>query len=403
MGKIVTLILVWVLFASNKVFAQNTMEQFEVVSQYLQENRMAHVALPKQYGQSTKEYPLILILDHELLFNTTSAIVNQLSGNSRMPEAIVASLSAGSQHRNYYAPNLYNNHRDRSYNYGNHQDELLSFIEKELLPHLEKKYRLAKFRMIVGFSPASVFAFHTVLNKPDLFQAYICLAAGNIIGDGHAKDQRLIEAFEELYRKPGLPKHYLYVVSGGKDVEDQPYIQTNVKDFNDLLKKYQASGIYAKAEIIEGEGHTDVVLPGLISAFNFIFPRDRWDVDYLNLIEQKGTAKANILHFYDELSKTYNFKIYPNADRLYSMSCLKNIGRRLLGANKTEEAIELYQYWTDLYPRSHLAHYFLGMSYKEANNLEKAAEAYNRSHTLALSQNSDDAKLYKKALETITN
>lgn len=83
------------------------------------------------------------------------------------------------------------------------------------------------------------------------------------------------------------------------------------------------------------------------------------------------------------------------------MSCLKNIGRRLLGEDKTLEAIALYDYWRTLYPQSHLANYFLGMSYEKANDLPNAAKAYNQSYSLALSQNSSDAELYKKALETL--
>lgn len=399
--KYLMLSLLLCFFASNQFFAQNTMEQFEVVSEYLHETRMAHVALPKQYGQSTKEYPLILILDYELLFNVTKGITDQLSANSRMPESIVVSLSTGSQHRNYYAPNLYNNHRDRSYNYGNHQDELLGFIERELLPVLEKKYRLAKFRMLVGFSPSSVFALHTLLNKAGLFQAYICLAAGNIIGDGYAKNTRLIEVLEKRYGNPKTPEHYLYVVSGGKDAENQPYIKVNEKHFNAKLNKNNLANGNAKAEIIDGEGHTDVVLPGLISAFNFIFPRDKWVVDYLDLIEQEGTAKKNILDFYDQLSKTYNFQIYPNTDRLYSMSCLKNIGQRLLGNKETGEAVELYEHWTTLYPKSHSAHYYLGMAYKAANELKMAKDAFSKSYSLAMLQNSDEAALYKTALEEL--
>ncbi len=394
-------LLIILIVLSNQLFAQNKIEHFDIKSKYLQETRTVNIALPEQYELSTKEYPLILTLDNDLLFNTTTAITNQLSKTSRMPESIVVSFSAGGKHRNYYSPNLYNNHRDRKYNYGNHQEELLGFLENELLPLIEKKYRVAKFRIMIGFSPSSVFSLHSLLIKPDLFQAYICFAAGNIIGDGYAKDERLIEELEKLYGKQQLTQNYLYVVSGSKDAEGQPYINSNVKDFNSKLLKYNSNNIHTKAEIIEGEGHTDVVLPGLISALDFIFPKEKWIVDYLDLIEKQGSAKENILGFYKNLSKSYGFRVYPNTDRLYSMSCIKNVGRRLLGTKKTEEAIELYEYWTTLYPKSHLAYYFLGISYKENASIIKAGKAYNKAYELALAQNSSDADLYKKSFESL--
>lgn len=385
--------LLFIIIVSHQLLAQNETEHFDIQSQYLQESKRIHVALPEHYQHSTKTYPLILILDHDLLFDTTTAVAKQLSATSRMPESIVLSISKGSKHRSYYAPNLYNNHRDRPYNYGNHQEELL--------PRVEQKYRLAKFKTIVGFSPSSVFSIYALLTKPDLFQAYICFASGNIIGDGHSKGKRLIEELEELYRRKKTTQNYLYVVSGSKDAENQPYIKTNVKDFNNALLKYNSNRIHTKAEIIEGEGHTDVILPGLISAFDFLFPKEKWVVDYLDLIENEGSAKENITEFYNNLSNIYGFKIYPNADRMYSMSCLKNVGRRLLGTKKISEAIELYQYWTTLYPQSHLAYYYLGTSYKENSNLSEATKAYKKALELALAQNSIEADIYKKALASL--
>lgn len=287
------------------------------------------------------------------------------------------------------------------YNYGNHQEEFVDFLELELLPLLEEKYRINHFKTFIGFSPSSVIGLYTLLNKPNLFQAYICFAAANIIGDGYKEDERLIEELETLYSKSEIGQSYLYVVSGSKDAESQPYINLNTKDFNDKLYKYHSKGIYAKAETIEDEGHTDVILPGLITAFEFIFPKEKWYVDYLDLIEKEGSAKDNISSFYQNLSDDYGFQIYPNTDRLYSMSCLKNIGRRLLGERKIEEAIEIYKYWVDLYPSSHLSHYYLGLSYQENQENTKAMATFQKAYNIALAQNSSDSQTYKDAMEKL--
>ncbi|WP_020532582.1 alpha/beta hydrolase-fold protein [Flexithrix dorotheae] len=396
--KIFTFLLI---IASNQIFAQTTIEHLAIDSKYINEARTLNITLPNEYRNSTKKYPVILVLDDGLLFNTTSAVVNQLSNTSRMPESIVVSLSSSEKHRNYFAPNLYNNHRGRMYNYGNHQEEFVNFLELELLPLIEKKYRINNFKTFIGFSPSSVIGLYTLLDKPNLFQAYICFAAANIIGDGYNKDERLIEELDTLYANSEIRQSYLYVVSGSKDAESQPYIYSNIKDFNDQLSKYNSNSIYAKAEIIHGEGHTDVILPGLITAFEFIFPKEKWYVDYLDLIEKEGTAQDNISSFYQKLSDEYGFQIYPNTDRLYSMSCLKNIGRRLLGERKIEEAIEVYNYWVELYPSSHLSHYYLGLAYKENNENNKAIATFKKAYDIALAQKNSDSKTYKEAMEEL--
>jgi len=394
-------LLALLLFVTLQISAQTHIEYFDIDSKYIDETRTIAVSSPKQYKNSTKTYPIILILDDGLLFNTVNGIVNQLSNTSRMPETIVVSLSTGDKHRNYFAPNLYNNHRDRKYNYGNNQEEFVRFLQLELLPTIEKKYRTNNFKMIVGFSPSSAIAVYTLLNKPDLFQAYVCFAAGNIIGDGYNKGERLIEELEKLYAKNKMRQNHLYVVSGSKDADGQPYISTNIKEFNQKLSKYNSQTTHTRAEIIEGEGHTDVILPGLIAAFDFIFPKEKWLVDYLTLIEEKGSARENISSFYKKLSNEYGFEIYPNVDRIYSMSCLKNIGRRLLGTKKIEEAIGLYQYWVELYPRSHLPHYYLGLSYKENKENNKAIASFKKAYDIAITQKSSDSKTYMEAIKKL--
>ena len=235
-----------------------------------------------------------------------------------------------------------------------------------------------------------------------MFQAYICFAAGNIIGDGYKIDERLIDNLEALYEKSRMKHNYLYVVSGGQDTESQPFITKNIEDFNSILSKFNSQNIHIKAEIIEGEGHTDVILPGLINAFEFIFPKKKWMIDYLELIEKEGSAKENILAFYKKLSDEYGFETYPNTDRLYSMNCLKNVGRRL-ARKEPKEAIEIFQYWTELYPTSHLANYYLGIAFRENKQTNKAKEYLEKAYNFAVSENSNSSKKYKAAIKQLKN
>ena len=144
-------ILIVLLLVFNVLEAQTKIEHLDIDSKHIDETRTIHIALPKDYHKSTKKYPIILILDHGLLFNTTSAIVNQLSSTSRMPESIVISMSPGEKHRSYFAPNLYSNNRNRKYNYGDNQEKFVQFLEYDLLPLIEKKYRVNSFKSLIGF------------------------------------------------------------------------------------------------------------------------------------------------------------------------------------------------------------------------------------------------------------
>lgn len=80
-------------FITLHISAQTDIEHFEIDSKYIDEKRTVTISLPQQYKNAAKTYPIILVLDNGLLFNTTNAIVNQLSNTSRMPESIVISYS----------------------------------------------------------------------------------------------------------------------------------------------------------------------------------------------------------------------------------------------------------------------------------------------------------------------
>ena len=384
------------------VNAQNRIDAFKVESKSLKETRTIKVALPFGYEHSIKSYPIIVVLDNQLLFSTTTALVNQLSSTSRMPESIVVTIVEGNKHRSYYSPNLYDNIKNRNYGYGDHQDELTQFLNDELLPKLESKYRVADFRTLVGFSPSSVYTLHTFSKNQDLFHAYIALASGNIIGDGYIKGETLIDDIEESFTKNDSRRRFLYIVSGGRDLEDQPDIDDNINNFNQRLSKLNSNEFKSKAEIIQGEGHTDVALPGLISAFDFIFPKEKWIVNYQSLIAKPGNAKENIDKFYSKLSIEYGVRIYPSMDRIYSMSCIKNIGSSLLRQKRVDEAMELYQYWTELYPKSHLAYSYLGRAQKVNNKTRAAKKSYEKAIKLVMLEDIQaNLTEYQKVLKEI--
>jgi len=373
---------------------KNEVETLEINSQKLNEARTIKVALPAFYHQSTKAYPLIFVLDNQLIFPVMQAIENQLSATARMPESIVVSIAEGSKHRSYYAPNLFDNVRKRRYRYGNHQEELLAFFEEELLPLLEKKYRTVKFRTLVGFSPSAIFTLHALCKTQPLFQAYVALAAGNIIGDGYKEGDKFTDLIDKT-TQVNKGKSYLYVVSGSKDLKSQPHIKTNVAYFNKKLANQAGKTLKAQAEIIPGEGHTDVLLPGLIAAMDFIFPKEEWVLDYRDFMNQKGNVLRNVQAFYGNLSQKYGFTIYPKMDRLYSMSCFKNIGRALVRQKRVNEAIELYEYWQKLYPKLALPYIYLGHTLKSSKSFDKALKAYEKAVDIAKQNANSELSKYQ--------
>jgi predicted alpha/beta superfamily hydrolase len=55
-------------------------------------------------------------------------------------------------------------------------DRFLDFIQTELIPEIEKRYRTAPYRIFAGRSLGGLLAIHALFTRPDLFNAYIAVS-----------------------------------------------------------------------------------------------------------------------------------------------------------------------------------------------------------------------------------
>ena len=140
-----------------------------IPSVILNENRQLIVSLPKDYDTSNNTYPVLYVLDG----NETGLL-----------DAITATRKLGAQ---MIIVAIANTDRDRdmmplstpTYKVDNPgAEQFLSFIEKELIPHIENGYRSNGQRTIRGQSLSGLFIMYAFLEKPQLFDNYIGNSAG---------------------------------------------------------------------------------------------------------------------------------------------------------------------------------------------------------------------------------
>src|SRR6185503_18883049 len=55
-------------------------------------------------------------------------------------------------------------------------DNFLKFFETELIPEIEKKYRVQPYRILAGHSLGGLFAIHAMIAKPGLFNSYVAVS-----------------------------------------------------------------------------------------------------------------------------------------------------------------------------------------------------------------------------------
>jgi tetratricopeptide (TPR) repeat protein len=268
---------------------------------------------------------------------------------------------------------------------GGNPDLFTHYLRKELFPYLKEKYRANDFRIIIGLSGGSIYTLHTFIKEPDLFDAHIAIAAGDILGMGYREGERFIDLIVTRLNENPVAKGYLYITSADSDGGgNSPMIKANLEELNKLLTPHRTSSFKFLSKIFPNEGHYDVALPALEEALTLIFPKEKWFAKYRDIINKPGNAMTNIDAFYHELSSEYGFEVLPRAERWNSINRLSWIGPFLLRQGNTAEAIEVIERWVEYRPKSTLALSELAKAYESNGDHDKAISKLEKALEMSL-------------------
>jgi len=131
-------------------FAQT--EYFTVTSQVLQSKREVKLQLPRSYSSNQDQsYPLVVVFDGDHLFEPIAGTMDYLSYWDEVPEAIIVGINQSGMRSDDFQIGS-----KRFLPQGKGAD-FFDFIEVELIPMLEKQYRIVGFKMAVGHNRSANF------------------------------------------------------------------------------------------------------------------------------------------------------------------------------------------------------------------------------------------------------
>ena len=169
--------------AADRAFAQsgsrplNFGESRSVHSTILNEDRELQISLPDSYSRTSISYPVLFLLDGSShILHATATTRFLASARSRVPEMIVVALP--------------NTNRNRDMTAGPGAAAFQRVLAEEIIPWVERNYRSAPERILFGHSLSGSFAVHTLLNRPELFRAYVAASAPLWRYEGFAADVR---------------------------------------------------------------------------------------------------------------------------------------------------------------------------------------------------------------------
>ena len=337
----------------NQQVASVVHTQFKINSAVLGEERTILVRVPAAYAGRDEKFPVVYMTDAHPPQNAMMAgLIEQQAWSGMMPEMILVGIQNTNRTRDLTPTRL----ADRAGSGGG--GKFLQFLEKEVIPTVEKNFRTQPFRVFAGHSLGGLTAVYAALERPDLFNAYI--AASPVL---HWDNDFVIRRAEELFRQNRDWKKTMFVALG-----NEPEYTKGFHAFQALLKKTKPKNFEYEFEEFPKENHGSVVLPAYYAGLRKIF--EGWT-------PPAGGNIADLENHYRRLSERFGYEIKPPE------ALVNRIGYQLLNANRMDEALSVFRKNVENYPNSANVYDSLAEAFEKNGQLRQAAENYEKAYRRA--------------------
>src|SRR4030095_8283131 len=155
-----------------------TVTKLVVKSAVLGEDRTILVRTPPGYDTNKQPYAVMYMTDGDAHIGHTGSTIEFLARNGRMPELIVVGITNTDRTRDLTPTHVKTTNPNGALQFptSGGGDKFLKFIETELIPEIEKRYRVSPYRVLAGHSLGGLFAIHAMVSRPELFNSYIAVS-----------------------------------------------------------------------------------------------------------------------------------------------------------------------------------------------------------------------------------
>jgi uncharacterized protein len=230
-------------------------------STILGEDRKVFVHLPTSYDTSSNTYPVLYLLDGtpaSLL--EMIAITTRLRNDRNAPEMIIVAIENTNRDRDMMpvvAKDLPGPPRAEAF---------LGFLEKELVPDIERTYRTTQPRILLGRSLSGLFTIYALLARPAAFNAYVGCSAGWFAENNNYFRELSTRAFRTV---ESFANRRVFMANSLQDRYDPDQaIHRNMLGFSELIKRNVGDAISYRYETYEHYPH--VPFPCLYDGLRFV-------------------------------------------------------------------------------------------------------------------------------------
>ncbi|MCL6220327.1 alpha/beta hydrolase-fold protein [Zunongwangia pacifica] len=365
-------------------------------SDILNEDRQLEIHLPKNYNNSDKEYPVMYLLDSYYNFTHTVGVTEFLYLNRLIPEMIIVGVRNTHRNRDLTTDSsqLSKEQQARMGTTGG-ADHFISFFKQELIPHIEKKYKAAPYRIIVGHSLGGLFNVYTFFKEPNLFNAYLTISPSLWYPNSLISEQ-LEKGF--TINPENHTSFYMTLAT-----ENSGTMRGNTLKLSGTFENYKIthedSNLRFKYQPMQEESHGSTNLPSLYKGLKFIFEPTLYEVPKSKeeILALGGALEVieKTKEYYKQLSQNYGFEVsneYALTDLGYSFLRIEEYDKY---------ALKAFQDAIDSNPNSYNAFSNLGKAYENLEELEQAKQYYEKALKMVKETGDPEWEFYQVDLENL--
>lgn len=355
-----------------------------IPSAVLKEPRKLLIYSPVSQGNTSHtRYPVLYVLDGPAFFESYVSMVRYLSDCGKMPEMIVVGIANTDRVRDLtptHAIHWSDGEPDeKELRTSGGGEAFTTFLEKELIPHIDSLYPTAPYRMFAGHSLGGLLVLNTFLKRPYLFNAYLTIDP-SLWWD----DRALLKNADTLLAQTNYSGKKLFFASAntlpaGRDTlgieRDTAHSSVHVRDnllFRELLFKNKTNALIAYWKYYSEDNHASVPFIAGYDAFRAIFkgyelPKELND----------PTVDAYFIgQHYQQVSKQLGYTVLPPE------GTINLLGYEHLSYKRFDKAYAFFKMNVINYPQSFNVYDSMGDYYLASDDTKQAAAAFKKALSL---------------------
>ncbi|GAB3933162.1 alpha/beta hydrolase [Larkinella terrae] len=269
---ILTFITTLVFGQSNKPFVLGVVDELKSVE--LAENRILNIYLPPGYNPAdTTKYPVVYLLDgsadEDFIHIVGLYQFNTFPWINRVPKSIIVGIANVDRRRDFTFPTTIEKDA-RKFTTAGQSARFIRFLEKELQPYIQTKYKTSAAKTLIGQSLGGLLATEILLKKPTLFNRYIIISPSLWWDNGSLLNQK-----SDLLQKTFIQKTGVYIGVGkeGLTPGDIPHVmEVDANLLVEKLNRTESKTVLIHFDYLPQEDHATITHQAVFNALRLLYP-----------------------------------------------------------------------------------------------------------------------------------